>query len=366
MKQTKNLIVIMIAMFALFSVMSCVILRKPISYSETERRPLAQFPVFSLKEFISGRFAKNFESFALDQFPLRDEFRSVKAYTHFYGLGQKDNNGLYLYEDYIVKMEYPLHADSVNRATDVFGQIHDLYLKDKNISVYASVIPDKNYFLAEKSGHLCIDYNQLTQIYRENMPYAKYIDIFPYLTIEDYYRTDTHWRQECILDVAQVIAEQMDVSLQMTYEKHQMKQPFYGVYYGQLGIPTEPDHFISLWNKEMNAYKVTDCENNKEIEVFVSEKLNGMDMYEAFLGGPLSLVVIENKKATTDKELIVFRDSYASAIAPLLAEGFKKITLIDIRYINSRFLKDIVSFEDGQNVLFLYSSMVLNNSETLK
>lgn len=366
MKRTKNLIVITIAIFSLCSVILCVLLRNPISYSDTERRPLAQFSGFSLKNFISGKFAKDFEVFTLDQFPLRDEFRSLKAYTHFYGLGQKDNNGLYFYEDYIAKMEYPLHVDSVKRATGIFGQIHEMYLKDKNISVYASVIPDKNYFLAEKSGHLCIDYDQLTQAYSDGMPYAQYIDIFPYLTIEDYYRTDTHWRQECILDVAQVIAEKMGVSLQMTYEKHQMKQPFFGVYYGQLGISMEPDQMISLWNKEMNAYKVTDCENNKEIEVFESEKLNGKDMYEAFLGGPLSLVTIENERATTDKELIIFRDSYASAIAPLWAEGFKKITLIDIRYINSRFLKDMVSFEDGQTVLFLYSSMVLNNSETLK
>ena len=121
MKRTKNLIVITIAIFSLCSVILCVLLRNPISYSDTERRPLAQFSGFSLKNFISGKFAKDFEVFTLDQFPLRDEFRSLKAYTHFYGLGQKDNNGLYFYEDYIAKMEYPLHVDSVKRATGILN-----------------------------------------------------------------------------------------------------------------------------------------------------------------------------------------------------------------------------------------------------
>ena len=52
-------------------------------------------------------------------------------------------------------------------------------------------------------------------------------------------------------------------------------------------------------------------------------------------------------------------------VAPLLAEGYAKNTLIDIRYISPELLDRFVTL-DGQNVLFLYSVSVLNHSETIR
>ena len=95
------------------------------------------------------------------------------------------------------------------------------------------------------------------------------------------------------------------------------------------------------------------------------EKAYGKDPYELFLSGALSLITIENPNATTDKELVIFRDSFGSSIAPLLVEGYAKITLVDIRYISSDIVGNFVDF-DNQDVLFLYSTLILNNSVTLK
>ena len=84
-----------------------------------------------------------------------------------------------------------------------------------------------------------------------------------------------------------------------------------------------------------------------------------------FLSGSKSLLTIENPNASTDKELIVFRDSFGSSIAPLFAEGYAKITLVDIRYISPNMLGRFIEFTN-QDVLFLYSTSVLNNSITIK
>ena len=89
------------------------------------------------------------------------------------------------------------------------------------------------------------------------------------------------------------------------------------------------------------------------------------DPYEVYVGGPVSLITIENPNANTQEELIVFRDSFGSSIAPLLAQGYKKITLVDIRYIQPMVLGNYIDFTN-KDVLFLYSTLVLNNSETLK
>ena len=57
--------------------------------SDSERRPLAQFPGVSLESVTDGKFMKNFESYSLDQFPLRDGFRTIKSLFHYRVLGQK-------------------------------------------------------------------------------------------------------------------------------------------------------------------------------------------------------------------------------------------------------------------------------------
>ena len=94
-------------------------------------------------------------------------------------------------------------------------------------------------------------------------------------------------------------------------------------------------------------------------------KAFGNDPYEMFLSGSLSLITIENPNATTDKELIIFRDSFGSSITPYLIEGYEKITLVDIRYLSSKMLHMFIEFDD-QDVLFLYSTLVLNNAEIFK
>ena len=117
----------------------------------------------------------------------------------------------------------------------------------------------------------------------------------------------------------------------------------------------------------LDGCKVYNYESGRpeEIGVYNMEKAYGKDPYEMFLSGSLSLITIENPNATTDKELVIFRDSFGSSIAPLLVEGYAKITLVDIRYITSDLVGRFIDFEN-QDVLFLYSTLVLNNSVTLK
>ena len=89
------------------------------------------------------------------------------------------------------------------------------------------------------------------------------------------------------------------------------------------------------------------------------------DPYSYFLSGPSALITIETPNAASDKELILFRDSFGSAIAPLFLEEYARITLVDTRYIRSAFLGEYITF-DNQDILFLYSTMLLNESATLK
>lgn len=95
------------------------------------------------------------------------------------------------------------------------------------------------------------------------------------------------------------------------------------------------------------------------------EKAEGKDPYEMFLSGTRPILTIENPHVDNGEELIVFRDSFGSSLVPLLAKAYEKITILDIRYVNSSMLGQFVEFGD-QDVLFLYSTMLLNSSLALK
>ena len=362
--QRKNKAVcILFALLLLAGFLLCAFFPKE-TYSASERRRLAVCPQLSVDGVWSGRFMSGFEDYATDTFPFRDVFRRGKALTAAGIFQRKDNHGVYVADGFLLSMEYPLNVDSLDRAAERFAYICEKYLTKEN-HVYLSVIPDKNCFLAPESGHLFLDYGELERQMREKTSFAEYIRISDLLEKEDYYRTDSHWRQERITDVADRLARQMGAELSADYKLHTLEQDFYGTYYGQAALPFNPDTLQYLTGEAIDHCRVYDWQNEREIPVYDLEKADGRDPYEMFLSGSLSLVTIENTRAKNGRELVIFRDSFGSSIAPLLLGGYSRITLIDIRYIHPDQLGRWVDFTSC-DVLFLYSTLTLNHSETLK
>lgn len=362
--KSKN-IAICITFAALFAVgfFLCVFMPKP-AYSNSERRTLAVIPALSADTVWSGRFMSDFETYAVDAFPFRDTFRMIKAMTAGGIFLRQDNNGIYVADGYISAIEYPLDETSLDRAAERFRYICEKYLTDKN-AVFLSVIPDKNCFLAQGSGHPAMDYADFEKKMQNKTDFAEYISISDLLERDDYYRTDTHWRQEKITDVAHRLVQSMGTAIVEDYETHVWEQDFYGVYHGQAALPIPPDTLQYMTGDAIDNCRVYDWQNEKEIPVYNMAYATGRDPYEMFLSGSLSLLTIDNPNAQTGKHLILFRDSFGSSIAPLLISGYSQITLVDIRYIHPDNLGRFIDFE-GCDVLFLYSTLVLNHSDAMK
>ncbi len=364
-EKRKDMALVVLTCIFLYGFLLWAVLKPVDAQSASERRPLAAPPTASWDAVFSGAYMTDFEEYALDQFPLRDKLRTVKALTALCAFRQKDNNGVYLRDGYISKLDYPLDLRSVDYAASRFRYVYEQYLADKDMAVYLSVIPDKNAYMAAEHGAPALDYAGLTAALRDRVDFAQYIDLFPFLELPDYYRTDSHWRQETITDAAQYLASQMGATLSGGYTRHLAEAPFYGVYYGQAALPLPGEELYYLSHAALENCRVYDYETGTYISLYDSEQVEGRDPYAFFLAGPKSLLKIENPHATTGKELILFRDSFGSSIAPLLAEGYASITLVDIRYISPSMLGRFISFTN-QDVLFLYSTSVLNNSETIK
>ena len=335
--------------------------------SESERRPLAQMPNIKLETLLNGKFMGAFEDYTLDQFPLRDTFRQIKSLFHYYVLNQSDNNDIYIADGFAVKQEYPLKNVSVNHAIGRFNHIYEKYLQNTDAKILFSVVPDKGYYLAEDSGHLSMDYEALFEIVQTQLPWAEFVDITGTLSAQDYYYTDTHWRQEKLLEAAEKLCEALDVDSFAAEElmPEKVERPFYGVYYGQAALPMAAEEMYVLSGEILDQCTVYDHESGKTGTIYDMDKLESRDLYDVFLSGAKALLTIENPNAATDKELIVFRDSFGSSMVPLLVRDYARVTLVDIRYIASDLIGNFMDFH-GQDVLFLYSTLILNSSNSLK
>lgn len=334
--------------------------------SVSERRKLKEFPVLSLKALQDNSFMEDLEAYLLDHFPLRDYLRRMKAYFSYDVLGQLENNDIYIVDGYAGKLEYPLKESSIIKAAEKMQAMQAQYFPTAEI--YYAIVPDKNYFLAEQNGYPAMDYNRLEMLMQEKLEAMTYIDIWDTLSIEDYYATDTHWRQECLEETVQRIGDVMGFSeyLSKDYERKAIEE-FYGVYYGQSALPLSSEPLYYLTNETIQKATQWSLETNKTQSIYMSEDEAGFDKYNIFLSGAQALQKIESPLAKTQNRLIVFRDSFGSSMIPLFLDAFKEIIVIDTRYISSTLLGEYIDFEEeNTQILFLYNTLLLNNSSMLK
>ena len=187
------------------------------------------------------------------------------------------------------------------------------------------------------------------------------------LALEDYYRTDPHWRQERLSAVAQAISEAMGASVPDTTEETlcALAGEFHGSYWGKTAEPLTADVLSYITSPLLEGCTVYDYETDSTGGVYdltAAEKAP----YDLFLGGPKALLRIENPAAANDRTLVVVRDSFGSSLIPLLAGGYRTVYAVDIRYISTDALARVTEFPEGADVLLLYSVAVLQNSITLK
>ena len=365
--QIKDIVITILFGVILFGVGLLCILKPADRYSASERRELASFPQFSKETLLDGSFAEDFETYATERFPYRDGFRSLKANFNSKVFNRLDNNGVFVAEGHISKIDDVENPEMMNHAAERFSFLYETFMKDHNTRVYFSIVPDKNFFLAERNGYPSLDYSTFIEKMKEKTQYMTYIDVTDQLSLSDYYTTDTHWRQETIVDVAEKLADEMGVDVRAQYKQNRLEKPFYGVYTGQLAMKFAPDELIYLTNDTIDNCIVTyyDTGMPKKGEMYNMEKANGKDPYELFLSGTMPLVTIENPNANTQRELVLFRDSFGSSLSPLFAQGYKKISVVDIRYMQSAYVGNFVDFENS-DVLFLYSTTLLNKSLAMK
>lgn len=350
-------------------------------FSDQENRYLAQFKAPTLKTLRSGEFMEKFEDYVTDQFPLRDQWVQLKAYSER-ALGKQENNGVYFSPDGQTLFAH-FTAPTREALEQKVGFVNKLGA-NLVVPVYFSLVPDKSFVLAdllpanapnvddgstiEKAQALCGDR-------------VTYIDLRTMLTGERdaFYRTDHHWttmgarlafqRLMSGMDLVRPIAaEDLNGLSYQGLSYTEVSGSFYGTTYSASGAGwVEPDSICTVIPEggTKGNVTVTRYPEGAPIEggLYYPEKLAVKDKYAYFLGGNQPLCVIKNPDAASGK-LLVIRDSYADSLAPFLAEEFQEVHLFDLRY-NNLSLKQYVADNGIGQVLVLYSAANFSTDQNL-
>lgn len=360
-KNFKNLIIVICFAAILFGFVLANILSTDKEISFSERRKLNQLPVFTISELIFGDYFEKTEVYHLDQFSGRDFFRSVKAYFKKYIALQCDNNGIYSVDGVLYKLNYNLNENSVKEAAQKMKYIATEYFNGCN--VFYSLVPDKSYYSVNEF-YPRLDYNLLSNLLNENISDMTCIEIQNLLSLTDFYNTDLHWSQNCILPVADCFLTAMGCGkVSNTSYLTTELTPFYGSYYGQAALGGEADTLIYLYNDMINSLILYDYEADEISGVYDDNLINSVDGYSVFLKGAKALLRIDNPQNQNGKTLYLFRDSLSSCLAPLLAQEYQTLYLIDLRYITMEKLATYIPFKTDSDVLFLYGAELINKSE---
>lgn len=346
---------ILIFYTALIGIFGTIIKDKEIS--KTERRKLKQTPTITYEKLTNGTYFTELDDYTLDQMPARDTFRKIKGVTSKYLFNIKEENGVYEKDGYL----FEITKTSENSLDYFVNKINEINQNFKS-NVYFVKVPDKEYY---KKGIIKKDYNLIDEKLKGLAKNIKQIDISDELTLNDYYKTDIHWKSNKLDKVTDKIKNTMNLKNNSIYTEKTLS-PFYGALYSRKVSSVKADEINYLTNETIESMGVYNYEKDKEDKVYNEDYFNNIDSYDIFLGGATPALKIINNKVES-KKLIVFRDSYGSSIIPFLAENYHEILVIDLRYVKFDNLKTLdIDLTNPDDVLFIYSINIINNSFSLK
>jgi len=254
-----------------------------------------------------------------------------------------------------------LNASSVQKFAEKFSALRSEHFE--NNEVFFATIPEKSFYAKDKTTAF-LNHTGIHAMLSDALYDWTAIDLAPVLSLNDYYTTDRHWKQENLEGVMTELGKAMDFTFDMTAYEAVVTENYRGDYANDIAdLPAEK--LTYLVSDATAGATVADFQDKKATMVYNETKLNSKIPYDVFLSGATPLTVITNPAQTNGKELVIFRDSYGSSIAPLLIENYSKITLVDLRYMSSTLLKQYVDF-DGAQVLVLMSDTIVNTSNILK
>ena len=299
------------------------------TFSPWERRQLAALP--------ASWDVTEWEAYFADHLPLRQFFLGVGAYAELLS-GQLEAGEIICRQGYLTEAPLRWQETKVEENIAYVNQ----FTKSLAIPVDLMVVPSAGYCMQLRQDYADGDY-----IHRiHELSAATPVEV----NLEGeglFYRTDHHWTSRGAYAACAQYFAALDRDLPPTEAFAVEEIPgFRGTTYARSCLWLTPAESIELWHG-------SELQRTDGGPIFDRQALAGEDKYSVFLGGNHPLTTLTNPRG--QGHLVVVRDSYGSCLAPFLAEGYGKVTLVDLRY----YKKPVSQLcEDADRVLVVYC---LNN-----
>ena len=313
-------------------------------FSSRENRALQTLPRMDAQTLLSGELSGDFNDYFADQFPARDLLVTLKGGLELLA-AKGENNGILLGNNgQLAKRLFALSrtdgenaedsdvldfnhiqnaAKGINRAAENVDVPLTVFLTGRTVDVAASA------FLYPRGAS-----DQMLQILRENVNEdVKYLDLVPtyrarYESGEYvYYRTDHHWTTlgayYAYCDIMKSFGMEDDIIPAENFQKETVSEDFYGTFASKSGFHFVKPDSIELWLLgNENSFLVTADGRTLDVGLYNRAHLDGNDKYSVFLDGTHDVVTVTKKDGENRPTLAIFKDSFANAVAPFLAQHF--------------------------------------------
>ncbi|MBQ9544665.1 MAG: hypothetical protein IJV00_06025 [Clostridia bacterium] len=343
--------VLFLSFIAVMDVLFFVLPKK--SFSDNENRPLASSPALSPAIVSDG----SVEGYFADHFPLRDSWMSLQLAVRS-AAGSRESGGVILGDGGWLFLSQP-EPDMTSVSSGV-AAMEALAEAHPEINFVAALVPNSLSFNSSRlpEGIPLYSQKELLDEIASGLVLTKSANVYSALASHDpaalYYRTDHHWTTygaECALSaIAPALGIEFDAS---DFEMLTVSSSFEGTLASKSGRHGVTDIIGAAVPVSETPYSVTYPDGSVFGSCFVPEKLDGKDKYAVFFGGNFPIIRVKTA-GETGKRLLVFKDSYANCLIPMLIPYFDEIVLIDPRYYydDARLLINSSSFTD---VLYLYN-----------
>ena len=301
------------------------------AFSKLENRYLASSYTLSWQTVINGEFMNEFEEYIEDQYPLRDILIKTKNLVERI-LMKKDIN-----QTYIGKNDFYFSKDDTDEREQFTKNIEYLETFQNQINIpltFLSIYSSYSIY-DEYLPKYAIEYDERKYQAIVEQSRLHYIDTYDSLKKHKnendllYFKSDHHWTSTGAYYAYVDICNFFHLT-PYAFTRKIADKTFYGTLYSNAPLFQYPgDAFV--WLEDENRYTVTYPQENKNSDtMYVKENLLEKDMYTFFLGGNHPEVIIHNDNG--EGNLLIVRDSFTNALAPFLANHYKNIYLIDLRY----------------------------------
>ena len=370
---------ITIAVFALamlgFGILTAVFAPKErIVFSENENRYLAALPKFSISSVGDKKFMDGIQKCVNDRFFRRIDLIRLRNETER-ALGKTEIADVFTKNGRMIEAFPKWDEAKVAKSLDAVEKFAE---RHSGVPVYFALAPSSQELfrnLLPKSAPLG-DELDFSRYCAEALPSVRSVDIFDAeLAHKDeylFYRTDHHWTTLGAYYAYSAMGEALGYTphLPDEYRVEHASGSFRGTLYSKtLDLKIQPDD-IDFYTLRENPPKLTltvmtgDSETTQD-SLYFRDYLDKKDKYSAFLGANSPVMTINVKNADSDKSLLIFKDSYAHCLIPFLTAHYKKITILDMRYINVGY-DTLVNANEFDGVLFLYNAITFSNDTDVK